>query len=112
MSISSNNRKVVRVSELKRISIQFPGDVYVLAVWVLVNDLAYSEHHPNCTRRTTIHGLSSKLAYLTDVSSEVIESQFVAAGFPPGATIEPDDKTSPVHLLQLIFWDQSSLSGA
>jgi hypothetical protein len=40
-----NERKVVRVSELKTISIQFPQDVYMLALWVLANDLADSKQH-------------------------------------------------------------------
>lgn len=96
-----NSFKKVRVSELKRLSIQFSCDVYILAVWILVNDLVYSKHTPGCTRRTTIHGLSKNLAYLTRISSDVIESHFTAAGFPAGATIELDDDT-PANLLQLI----------
>lgn len=104
MSMSSSSRNLVRVSELKKLSIQFRGDVYVLAVWVLANDLAYSEQYPNRTRRTTIHGLSGKLAYLTGISADVVESHFVAAGFPAGATIELDDKKHP-DLLQLIPGD-------
>jgi hypothetical protein len=62
------NREVVRVSELKRISIQFYGDVYILALWIVAKDLAYSEQHPYTTRRTTIHGLSSQLSYLTRIN--------------------------------------------
>lgn len=104
MSMPSSSRKLVRVSELKKLSIQFPGDVYLLAVWVLANDLAYSEQYPNRIRRTTIHGLSGKLAYLTGISFSVVESHFVATGFPPGATIELDDKNPP-NLLQSIAGD-------
>ncbi len=65
--MSINGRKIVRISELKTISIQFPQDVYTLALWVLANDLAYSKQHSG-TRRTTIHGLSSKLSYLTRIN--------------------------------------------
>jgi hypothetical protein len=97
----------VRVSELKTISIQFPGDVYILALWVLVNNIDYSKKN-SCTRRTTIHGLSGQLASLTDISQESIESQFVAAGFFPGATIEPDDNKHPHDLFQLIIEDDNT----
>jgi hypothetical protein len=100
--MSSNKRQVVKVSELKRISIQFPGDLYVLAAWVAMSDLAYSKQHPNCTRRTTIYGLSKKLSYLTDISSKVIESQLAAAEFPLEATIELDDNSSQNPLFQSI----------
>lgn len=100
----SNSRKTVKVSELKEISIQFPRDVYILAVWVLANDLAYSAQFQNRTRRTTIHGLSRRIAYLTGISSDVVKSHFVAAGFLPEATIEPND-TSHSNLLQSITGD-------
>jgi hypothetical protein len=105
--MSSNSRRVVEVSELKKLSIQFPGDVYILAVWVLANDLAYSKERPNSTRRTTIHGLSSKLSCLTNTSLATIESQFVSAGFDLGATIELDEQNSP-NLLLSIASDQSN----
>ncbi|MEA5578705.1 hypothetical protein [Anabaena sp. UHCC 0451] len=96
-----NERKVVRVSELKTISIQFPQDVYMLALWVLANDLAYSKQHSS-TCRTTIHGLSNKLSYLTRIDLKSIKSQFDAAGFSDEAIIEPDDNNHPNDIFQLI----------
>jgi hypothetical protein len=102
-----NERKVVRISELKTISIQFPKDVYMLAVWVLANDLAESKHSGTC--RTTIHGLSSKLSYLTRINLQSIKSQFAAAGFSDEATIEPDDNNHPHDIFQLIIGEDEKI---
>jgi hypothetical protein len=107
--MSINERKVVRISELKTISIQFPKDVYMLAVWVLANDLAYSKQHSG-TRRTTIHGLSSNLSYLTRINLQSIKSQFAAAGFSDEAIIEPDDNNHPHDIFQLITGEDEKSS--
>jgi hypothetical protein len=91
----------VRLSELRDFTLLFPGDVFVLAAWVLANDLAYSARSPGSTRRTTIHGLAGKLAYLTDSTLEAIRARFLAAGFPLGATLEPDEDQTPQQVLAL-----------
>ncbi|MDD1415771.1 hypothetical protein MEN41_14390 [Dolichospermum sp. ST_con] len=94
---------------LKTISIHFPKDVYMLALWVLANDLAYSKRHSG-TRRTTIHGLSLKLSYLTDIDFKSIKSQFVDAGFSAEATIEPDGNNHPHDIFQLITGEDEKSS--
>ena len=92
--------KVVKVSQLKEISIQFAGDVYVLAKWIVANDLVYSEQHPYSTRRTTINGLATKLAYMTDINYEEVKSKFVEAGFSLEALLEEDGNKTLFELLQ------------
>ncbi|MDD1438440.1 hypothetical protein MEN24_19330, partial [Dolichospermum sp. ST_sed10] len=87
----------------------FPKDVYMLALWVLANDLAYSKRHSG-TRRTTIHGLSLKLSYLTDIDFKSIKSQFVDAGFSAEATIEPDGNNHPHDIFQLITGEDEKSS--
>ena len=59
---SSSTRPVgsehIPVSMLRNISIHFPGDVYVLAVWTVMSDLAKST--ATCEPHTMLRGLASK----------------------------------------------------
>jgi len=59
---SSRTRPVgcesIPVSMLRNISIHFPGDVYVLAVWTVMSDLAKST--PTSHPHTMLRGLASK----------------------------------------------------
>ncbi|MBO1055867.1 MAG: hypothetical protein HEQ27_04790 [Dolichospermum sp. JUN01] len=59
---------------------------------------------------STIHGLSLKLAYLTDIDFKSIKSQFVDAGFSAEATIEPDDNNHPNDIFQLITGEDEKKS--
>ena len=98
-------QKHVRLSELRDISINFPGDLYVLAAWVLTNDIVWSAHQRNSTRRTTLHGLVGKYSMLTreNGDSEKLKSCLVSAGLSLDATLEPDDDQTPNQVLELII---------
>lgn len=98
-------QKHVRLSELRDISINFPGDLYVLAAWVLANDIVWSGHQRNSTRRTTLHGLVSKYSMLTREigDSEKLRSCLISAGLPLDATLEPDDHQTPNQVLEQII---------
>jgi hypothetical protein len=63
-----HNEKL-HVRAFKNIHIHFPGDVYLLAVWIAMSDRAKST--PTRQSRTTLHGLTSKftLAYGIDYSN-------------------------------------------
>jgi hypothetical protein len=52
----------ISVSVFKDIQIHFPGDVYLLAIWVAMSDVAKST--TTCETHTTLCGLSNKFAYL------------------------------------------------
>jgi hypothetical protein len=52
----------IHVSVFKDIRIHFPGDTYLLAIWVAMSDRAKST--PTCQQCTTLHGLASKFASL------------------------------------------------
>ena len=98
-------QKHVRLSQLRDISINFPGDLYVLAAWVLTNDIVWSTHQRNSIRRTTLHGLVGKYSMLNTErgDSEKLRSCLVSAGFSLDATLEPDDNQTPNQVLELII---------
>jgi len=52
----------IDVSAFKDIRIRFPGDVYILAVWLAMLDRSKST--PSCQPHTTLHGLASNFAIL------------------------------------------------
>lgn len=51
-------REEIDVSAFKRVHIHFPGDVYLLAVWVAMSDRAKST--ATCRTQTTLSGLAKK----------------------------------------------------
>ena len=89
-------QKKVRLSELRDISINFPGDFYVLAAWVLTNDLVWSSHQKNTYRRTTLNGLVGKYSMLNRENGDVekLKLRLASAGLSLDATLEPDDQTA------------------
>ena len=97
-------QKHVRLSQLRDISINFPGDLYVLAAWVLTNDIVWSTHQRNSIRRTTLHGLVGKYSMLNTErgDSEKLRSCLISAGLPLDATLEPDDHQTPNQVLEKI----------
>ena len=52
----------ILVSVFKDVHIHFPGDIYVLALWVAMSDQAKST--PTCQPHTTLRGLASKFVSL------------------------------------------------
>lgn len=78
-SRASGGYEEISVQALRDISIHFPGDVYWLAVWVAMCDLATST--PTARRGTTLHGLAKHFAALAydiarPMSSEMIMDRF------------------------------------
>ncbi len=70
----------ILVSVFKNVQVRFPGDVYVLAMWVAMSDSAKST--PACQSHTTLHGLASKFASLYGIdSSNPLDSDEVMAIF-------------------------------
>ncbi len=51
-----NLNEEIDVRVFKDIQIRFPGDVYILAVWLAMSDRAKST--PTCHAHTTLHGLA------------------------------------------------------
>jgi len=48
----------IKVRVFKEINIHFPGDVYLLEVWLAMSDRAKSTS--TCKPQTTLHGLANK----------------------------------------------------
>jgi sucrose-6-phosphate hydrolase SacC (GH32 family) len=59
----------IDIREFEDISIRFPSDVYILATWMAMSDMAKST--PTCQPHTTLHGLARSFAMLhgTDYSN-------------------------------------------
>jgi len=74
----------IDVTNFKDIQVRFPGDAYILAVWMAMSDRAKST--PTCQPHTTLHGLACNFAILhgTDYSnplnSEDVMSVFRSHG--------------------------------
>jgi hypothetical protein len=88
----------IKVSAFKEINIHFPGDVYLLAVWLAMSDRAKSTS--TCKRQTTLHGLASEFAsaygtdYSNPLSSDDVMDIFRSHGIKgnPGLRLEGDEK--------------------
>lgn len=63
-SRATGGSEEISVQALRGISIHFPGDVYWLAVWIAMSDLAMST--PTARHGTTLHGLAKHFASLAD----------------------------------------------
>ena len=81
----------IDVRVFQDISIRFPGDVYILAVWMAMSDLAKAT--PTCKPHTTVHGLASKFAMLygpddsNPLDSEDVEAVFRRHGIAGNPTL-------------------------
>jgi hypothetical protein len=70
----------VDISVFRDIHIRFPGDVYILAAWLAMSDLA--KNTPTRQVHTTLHGLARELAMLQGVaSSDSLDAEEVLAVF-------------------------------
>ena len=87
----------IKVNVFKEIYIHFPGDVYLLAVWVAMSDRAKST--PTCKPQTTLHGLANKFAsaygidYSNPLSTDDVMDIFRSHGIKgnPGLRLEDED---------------------
>ena len=79
----------IDVRAFKDIQIRFPGDVYILAVWLAMLDRAKST--PTCQRHTTLHGLASNFAFLygIDYSNPLTNKDVIAVFQQHGITGNP-----------------------
>ena len=95
----------IPVSIFKEIHIHFPGDVYLLAVWVAMSDRAKST--PTRQSHTTLTGLASKFAsaygieYSNPLNADDVMAIFRRHGIKgnPGLMLEDKDEslsTSPL----------------
>jgi hypothetical protein len=87
MKQPSAKLETIRLSELKRVSLIFPGDLYLLAVWQMAMNLAYTRNHPGSRARQTIRGLASAYVSLTwsqgwNWTVAEIEARIKEAGMP------------------------------
>ncbi|CAK0757509.1 hypothetical protein CCP4SC76_2970007 [Gammaproteobacteria bacterium] len=96
-----NLSKYVRLSELRELSISFHGDLFVLAAWVLANDIEWSARQRGTVRRTTLHGLVGKYVTLTGEDPMKIRQCLIAAGISLEATLQPDEYQTPNQALHL-----------
>ncbi len=87
---------------MRDLSIDFHGDLYVLAAWVPANDIEWSARQRASVRRTTMHGLVGKYAILTGEDSMKIRQCLIAAGISLEATLQPDEYQTPNQALHLI----------
>jgi hypothetical protein len=88
----------IKVSVFKEIHIYFPGDVYLLVVWLAMSDRAKST--PTCKPQATLHGLANKFVsaygvdYSNPLSSDDVMAIFHKYGNKgnPGLRLEDEDK--------------------
>ncbi len=58
----------IKVSNFKEIQIHFPGDVYLLAVWIAMSNRAKCTS--TCMSQTTLHDLASNFSSVYGIDSE------------------------------------------
>jgi hypothetical protein len=103
MKQPSAKLETIRLSELKRVSLIFPGDLYLLAVWQMAMNLAYARNHPGSRARQTIRGLASAYVSLTwsqgwNWTLAEIEARINKAGMPMAAIIDLDEEIDPLQI--------------
>ena len=69
----------IYVEAFRDISIHFPGDVYRLAEWIAMSDLALST--PTSRRGTTLHGLARQFVSLAHSFERPWTAEMVMARF-------------------------------
>ena len=87
----------IEVRELESISIHFPGDVYILATWIAMSDIAKST--PTHKSRTTLHGLAQKIVMLhgTDYSNRLNAEDVMAIFRQHGISGNPTLRLTPTE---------------
>jgi hypothetical protein len=102
----SAGNEEIDVITFKDIQIRFPGDVYILAVWLAMSDRSKST--PTCKPHTTLHGLARHMASLhgTDYTSPLSSDDVMAAFRRHGITGNPLltlSESDCTHLRPLTF---------
>ena len=79
----------IDVSRFKDIQIQFPGDAYILAVWLAMSDRSKST--PTCQPHTTLLGLARNFAILhgTDYANPLTTEDVMTVFRQHGITGNP-----------------------
>jgi hypothetical protein len=97
---SKRRKDEINVSVFKEINIHFPGDVYLLAVWVAMSDLAKST--PTCKPQTMLHGLASKFVsvygidYSKPLNSGDVMAIFRRHGIKGNPGLRLEDEAEPL----------------
>ncbi|MGA9539125.1 MAG: hypothetical protein WBR24_24755 [Desulfobacterales bacterium] len=103
---SKEQNEEIPVSAFKDIYIHFPGDVYLVAVWVAMSDRAKSTH----TRKpqTTLHGLANKFSslygidYSNPLDSDGVMAIFRRHGIKGNPCLRFDDQGEPPPVVSLM----------
>ena len=96
----------IDVNRFKGIQIQFPGDVYILAVWLAMSDRSKST--PTSQRHTTLHGLANTFAFMhgTDYANrltlEDVMTVFRQHGITGNPTLRLEATTDESPLLRAL----------
>lgn len=82
----------IEVDRFKDIQIRFPGDVYIVAVWLAMRDRSIST--PTSQAHTTLFGLACKLAFLhgNSVNAEDVMAVFRQHGITGNPKLLHDGK--------------------
>ena len=81
----------IDVRVFQHINIRFPGDVYILAVWMAMSDVTKAT--PTCQPHTTLHGLARNFAmlygpdYANPLNSEDVVAVFRRHGISGNPTL-------------------------
>jgi hypothetical protein len=103
---SKEQNEEIPVSAFKDIHILFPGDVYLLAIWVAMSDRAKST--PTCKPQTTLHGLASKFSslygidYSNPLDSDDVMAIFRRHGIKGNPCLRFDDQGEPPPNISLM----------
>jgi hypothetical protein len=103
---SKKRNEEVHVSVFKDIHIYFPGDVYLLAVWIAMSDRAKSA--PACQTHTTLNGLAGKFAslygvdYSNPLDSDDVMAIFRRHGIKGNPWLHLDDEGGPPPAIALM----------
>lgn len=93
---SGERREEIKVSAFKDIQIRFPGDVYLLAVWIALCDRAKST--PTLQVHATLHGLASAFVsvhrrdYHHPLQADDVMAIFRQHGIKGNPTLHLDDE--------------------
>ena len=93
------------VSAFKDIHIHFPGDVYLLAVWLVMSDRAKST--PTRQAHTMLHGLANKFSsvygpdYSNPINSDDVMAIFRRHGIKGNPSLQFDNEEEPPTTISL-----------
>jgi hypothetical protein len=97
-------KEEIDVRRFKDIQIRFPGDAYILAVWLAMSDRFKST--PTCRPHTTLHGLARDFAFLhgTDpanpLTTEDVMTVFRKHGITGNPVLQLEETADELPLLE------------